>query len=142
MYIPKRYGESKIERCPFCESSDGKQQPTMINSQGISVCTKHKNSILDVENMKCICGEYLELLIGKFGPYFKCMNCGNINIRKVLEINDINDLSQESSNRPSNKNYDRKRSSINQNSNQPKSTESEIERKEIFIRSDDPRYFD
>ncbi len=137
MYIPKRYGESKIEKCPFCE--DSRTLPTVVNSQGFSVCLKHKNSILDVENMKCVCGEYLELLSGKFGPFFKCMECGNINLKKAFEFNIIKDISQDSGTKFSSKST----ASYNSRSSESDRPDSKHkERKEIFIRSDDPRYFD
>ena len=34
---------------------------------------------------------------GKFGAYFNCINCGNINLRKVFEINKekIDEFSKE-----------------------------------------------
>ncbi len=86
MFIPKRYGESKIEECPFC----GKQSTT-TNSQDIPVCMKHKDSLMN--EMKCICGEYLETLRGKWGLYFHCPKCGNVNKRKVFEINVVKDVS-------------------------------------------------
>ena len=79
MYIPKRYGESKIEDCPFC----GKQA-TIKNMQGLNVCQLHKDQMLP--DIKCVCGSYLELKIGRFGPYFNCLNCGNINLGKALEM--------------------------------------------------------
>ena len=37
--------------------------------------------------MKCICGSWLELRKGKFGPYFFCIKCGNISFRKAIEAN-------------------------------------------------------
>jgi hypothetical protein len=80
MYIPKRYGQSRIDNCPFC----GKIGVTK-NSQGVSTCKDHKDKL--VENLKCVCGEYLDLGVGKWGPYFRCINCGNINFRKAMEMN-------------------------------------------------------
>lgn len=80
MYIPKRYGQSKIENCPFC----GKTSVTK-NKQDIPVCTAHKDAQLD--DLKCICGEWLDLCSGKWGPYFRCMKCGNVSFKKVMEIN-------------------------------------------------------
>jgi len=79
MRIPKRYGQSKAQNCPFC----GKAAVTS-NKQGIPVCIKHKGDNLD---LKCVCGEYLDVKNGKFGPYFHCMNCGNINFNKGLSMN-------------------------------------------------------
>ena len=80
MRIPKIYGESKANECPFC----GKTAVTS-NTQGVPVCKEHKNKSLD--NLRCVCGDYLDLKNGKFGPYFSCMNCGNINFRKGLDMN-------------------------------------------------------
>ncbi|PIN87044.1 hypothetical protein COV19_01620 [Candidatus Woesearchaeota archaeon CG10_big_fil_rev_8_21_14_0_10_44_13] len=80
MYIPKRYGQSKSNRCPFCGT-----EAVFKNSQGIPVCRKHKESSLD--DLKCLCGSTLELKDGKFGPYFSCMRCGNVNFRRAMEIN-------------------------------------------------------
>ena len=65
----KIYGQSRIDACPFC-----KKQSTTVNSQGLPVCQKHKDAQLP--DMKCVCGDYLDIRRGKFGPYFYCMNCG------------------------------------------------------------------
>ena len=80
MYIPKRYGQSRIDPCPFC-----KKDATTKNKQQVPVCYAHKASILN--DLTCFCGDYLELKDGKFGIYFVCTNCGNINIKKALEMN-------------------------------------------------------
>jgi hypothetical protein len=80
MYIPKRYGESKVASCPFCSKT-----ATIKNSQDVPVCASHRDKTLP--DMKCACGEYLDLTSGKYGPYFRCMKCGNINFRKGLEMN-------------------------------------------------------
>lgn len=79
MYIPKRYGESQVTSCPFC----GKQS-TAKNKQGVLVCGSHKDT--DLEDIKCLCGSWLELRTGKWGPYFNCIKCGNINFKKGLEM--------------------------------------------------------
>jgi hypothetical protein len=79
MYIPKRYGESKVEKCPFCE-----KQGLVKNNQGLVVCTAHKET--GIPEVKCVCGSYLDMKEGKFGPYFNCINCGNINLKKGLEM--------------------------------------------------------
>lgn len=96
MYIPKRYGESGINNCPFC----GKISVTK-NIQGVPVCKMHKNENLD--DLKCVCGEYLDILEGKWGPYFRCMNCGNINFKKGLEMNPQVKSNQEHDNRQGSK---------------------------------------
>ncbi|MBD3248731.1 hypothetical protein GF336_01680 [Candidatus Woesearchaeota archaeon] len=79
MRIPKRYGQSKENVCPFC----GKNAVTE-NKQGIPVCMKHKEKFIDA---KCMCGNWLDVRKGKFGPYFFCIRCGNINFRKGMEMN-------------------------------------------------------
>lgn len=80
MRIPKRYGESQVVNCPFC----GKTAVTK-NSQQVPVCTAHKDN--ELKNLKCVCGEWLDILPGKWGPYFRCLTCGNINFKKGLEMN-------------------------------------------------------
>ena len=80
IHIPKRYGQSQITGCPFCG-----QQSTTTNSQKIPVCVKHKER--ELQNLKCMCGSYLDLQHGKFGPFFTCWKCGSVNMRKALELN-------------------------------------------------------
>ena len=80
MYIKKRYGESRITNCPFC----GKQAVT-TNPEGVPVCLKHKGKKLPI--MKCACGEWLDVQSGKWGTYFNCMRCGNINFSKGMDMN-------------------------------------------------------
>jgi hypothetical protein len=117
MYIPKRYGQSKVESCPFC----GKIA-TVKNNQDIPVCVKHKNTPLP--NLKCSCNSYLDLKKGKFGAYFHCLNCGNINMRKALALNpDIG--------KPQTK---------PETTSEIKSVEKTEDKKEITINSDDVNY--
>jgi len=119
MYIPKKYGQSKVNSCPFCGKTAVSE-----NSQGIPVCLDHKKDKLD--NLKCVCGEYLDLRTGKFGPYFFCMNCGNINFKKVLEMNSItNDVKKEVVKKENNSSYNEKKHNP----------------KEITITSEDVEYF-
>ena len=80
MRIPKRYGESRVDNCPFC----GKIA-VVRNKEGVPTCSAHKSEKL--KEMKCICGNWLELRKGKYGPYFFCIKCGNINFRKAIEAN-------------------------------------------------------
>ena len=124
MYIPKRYGQSRVDKCPFC----GKQA-TISNAQGVPVCAAHKDSVL--KDLKCVCGEYLDIRNGKFGAYFNCINCGNMNMRKALEINEVKSEGKpkEIPESPSERIEDYKKS---QNTKKPKET---------TIRSDDPDYF-
>ena len=112
MYIPKKYGQSRIDKCPFCQ-----KQATAISRQKIPVCAAHKEEMLD--DLRCICGSALDILHGKFGVFFSCMKCGNMNLRKVLEFNSVKPKM--------------KKETFSQKGTKPK---------EITVRSDDPRYFD
>jgi hypothetical protein len=80
MYIPKKYGSYKVDRCPFCD-----KQAIAKSKQGVPVCLSHKD--LAIEDFRCQCNGYLDLMDGKFGPYFKCMKCGNISFSRALEMN-------------------------------------------------------
>lgn len=136
MRIPKRYGDYKVERCPFC-----KKQATGQNSEGVPVCYEHKNSTLP--ELKCICGSYLEMRKGKFGVFFTCIKCGNINRNKAFEINDM--VSMRSAEpaksaalmRPSDPRQEEK-SGANLTSTKKKQEPREM--REIIVRADDP-YF-
>ncbi len=110
MYLRKAYGQSKINKCPFCI-----QQATIVNKQGINVCSYHREAVLN--DLKCICGNVLDPRTGKFGLYFNCSRCGNVNLKKVLEINEIKDMNP------------------NKKENKPKDKQ-----REITIRSDDAWY--
>jgi hypothetical protein len=120
MYIPKKYGESKVENCPFC----GKSAVTK-NDQGLPVCSTHK--LTKLGELKCICGEYLDMRIGKWGVYFICTRCGNINLKKALEMNPMITPTEARS-----KDFTLK----------SMKAEPPQKRKVETIRSDDPRYFD
>jgi len=75
----KKYGESRLDKCPFCS-----KQATAKNKQGLLVCLEHKEFVLP--DIKCLCGSWLDIRSGKYGPYFVCINCGNINLKKGLEM--------------------------------------------------------
>lgn len=75
----KTYGMSKTSDCPFC----GKIA-IATTKEGLNVCRNHKESKLEV--IKCTCKSWLEQKAGKFGPYFHCINCGNINFAKAMEM--------------------------------------------------------
>ena len=79
MRIPKKYGMSRIDKCPFCGN-----RAIAKNSQGLLVCKEHKD--FKLPDIRCVCGSWLEIRTGKYGPYFFCMNCGNINLKKGLEM--------------------------------------------------------
>ena len=140
MFIPKKYGESRIGKCPFCE-----KQATTINKQGIAVCVTHREDTLD--DLKCVCGETLDILKGKFGIFFKCIDCGNMNLKKVLEFNAVKAKNHnfKGSNVKNSDNDDcgtsddsgNKTQKINNGNKNPNKTKTEI-----TVRSDDPRYFD
>ncbi len=125
MRIPKRYGQSKSELCPFC----GKNGVTQ-NSQGISVCTNHKNDKLF--DVKCLCGEWLDVKKGKWGPYFNCMKCGNINFKKGMEMNQNKKISS-----PVKEDSFKKEKDSERKISQKESYKKETQRKEITITSDE-----
>ncbi|MCF7872204.1 hypothetical protein K9L97_04170 [Candidatus Woesearchaeota archaeon] len=80
MFRKKIYGASKIDECFICG-----EQSTIKNKQGLTTCQKHKDEeLLDV---KCACGDWLDIKQGKYGTFFLCMQCGPINLKKGLEIN-------------------------------------------------------
>ena len=114
MYIPRKYGQSRIDRCPFCQ-----KQATTMNKQSVPVCSSHKQEALG--DLKCACGSTLDMMHGKFGIFFSCMKCGSINLKKVLDMNAIKPKS---------------------NSGKTDSINKKNEGKTITVRSDDPRYFD
>ena len=114
MFIPKKYGQSKVDKCPFCQ-----KHATAMNSQKVPVCQSHKDEVID--NLRCVCGLELETMHGKFGTFFSCVKCGNINMKKALEFNAL------------------KPKMHNENFSQRAKTQSN---KEMTVRSDDPRYFD
>ena len=121
MRIPKKYGQSKIDRCPFCDKT-----AVMKNSQDVPVCVQHKNAKL--ENLKCICGEWLDVSSGKYGPYFRCLNCGNVSFTKGLEMNpQIGKVGEAKEKIAEKKEMD--------------SQSIPAIKKETIIRSDDPNYF-
>lgn len=101
MRIPKRYGESKRYECPFC----GKSAVTE-NFQGVPVCLAHKNE--ELTNLRCTCGEYVDLLRGKFGPYFHCMKCGNVAFNRIIELNEMALEDQAARSKPVEKNEEKK----------------------------------
>ena len=113
MRIPKKYGESKVDKCPFCQ-----RHATAVNSQKVPVCQSHRHEKLD--NLKCICGMELEMLHGKFGTFFSCVKCGSISMKKAMEYNDVKPKMQAGN--------------FSQN--------AKSQSREMTVRSDDPRYFD
>src|SRR3989338_2481836 len=82
MFIPKKYGQSQIKTCPWCQGV-----ALTENSQKVPVCLKHKDNYF--ENVKCSCGKFVDLMNGKFGSFFICINCGIISMKKALEVNQL-----------------------------------------------------
>ncbi len=80
MYIPKRYGESKISKCPFCG-----RDAYYKNKQNVPVCKDHKDQ--QISEMRCACGSWLEMKHGKYGVFYICIHCGPINMKKALDMN-------------------------------------------------------
>ena len=80
MRIKKVYEEHKVSKCPFCDG------PAITrNEQKVPVCMRHKDELL--QDLKCSCGEYIDVKIGKYGPFFTCINCNIVKFKKGLEIN-------------------------------------------------------
>ena len=65
----KVYGQSKVETCMFCDKN-----ATLVNSQGVPACLKHKEKIL--EDKRCICGEWMSVKSSKWGAFYLCPSCG------------------------------------------------------------------
>ncbi len=124
----KVYGESKLPYCYFC----GKIA-TRKNDNGLEVCYLHTKAVM--EEIKCTCGSWLEQRSGKFGAYFNCANCGNINLAKVAEMKAI--MKQKEGNvTTTNTNL------VSTPSFTPPKKIEPKERKEIVISSRDAEYFD
>jgi len=77
----KVYGESGGQVCPFCGG-----QTTTKNAQGLPVCRHH---VSDEINLKCACGDWLDVKESKYGTFFICFRCGPVSYRKGLEMNNL-----------------------------------------------------
>src|SRR3989338_1540626 len=110
MHFRKRYGESRVDSCPFC----GKQGVAK-NLQGVPVCLAHKDEVLS--DLKCACGSYVDVKSGKWGAYASCFRCGNVNLKKVLEMN------------PQQK--------VKEKEQETQHQKKQEERKEVVVRSDE-----
>ena len=142
MYIPKKYGESRIDKCPFCN-----QQATMKNTQQIPVCSRHRETLMD--DLICACGSTLEMKDGKWGAYFSCYRCGNMNLRKALEINHGRQLQKGAVQQKEEKSADAQKTKRDayeahkdNSSEQDEQMQEQSQKEEMVVRSDDPRYFD
>lgn len=80
MRLPKRYGQSSVDTCPFCGA-----QAYSKNRQGVPVCKNHAQT--DLPDLKCICGGWLDQRESKFGVFYTCMRCGPVSFRKMMEVN-------------------------------------------------------
>lgn len=79
----KTYGSYKTDVCPYCGSGTFSK-----NAIGLPVCKEHSTTT-ESPSYKCICGDWVDVLVGKYGVYARCMRCGNQNIRRILEINEL-----------------------------------------------------
>ncbi len=137
MRFKKVYGASKVDKCPFC----GKQAVTE-NSAGVPVCLTHKDASLP--ELKCICGEWLDVQSGKFGPYFRCMRCGNVSWSKAMRANpDFEAAVQGSQQKPQARQNEPSKASVQQAApSSPKQFKPESsEKKETVIRSDELDFY-
>ncbi len=125
----KTYGDYKRNNCSFC----GKYA-TQKTETGLDVCRDHLKAKL--EEIKCTCGSWLEQRNGKFGPYFNCLNCGNFNFNKGMEIKAITMKDQ-----PTTKTITSKKPKTSSKPFQRTSYEKKNP-KEITITSNDVEYFD
>ena len=73
---------SSASNCFFCEN-----KATTRNSDGLMVCERHRKEVFQAP---CpYCGGTLEVMNGRYGEYFKCLNikCDqNISIKKYKKI--------------------------------------------------------
>jgi hypothetical protein len=70
-----------MENCPFCG-----RLATVKNEQNVPVCTTHRGAFLE---LKCLCGKPLDVMNGKYGVYGNCLKCGNMSLKKALDVNNI-----------------------------------------------------
>ncbi len=78
----KVYGKSKILSCPFCSRT-----ATQKNGQGLDVCFRHTKEFLN--DVKCLCSGLLEIRQGNYGAYFHCHGCGNLSLKRGMEIREM-----------------------------------------------------
>ncbi len=139
-YRKKVYGSYKRITCPFCERG-----ATHKNEQGLDVCHKHTKEVF--QEIKCLCGSWLELRSGKFGAYFNCIKCGNMNYDKAMTIKERTDkrfAGEIEKNKPElseskNNNFEKECYGSTNNFNKKREKNKP---KEIIITSNDVEYFD
>jgi hypothetical protein len=127
--IPKRYGQSRLNHCPFCS-----KQAVAENSQGIPVCPHHKGAELI---LKCRCNEFLDIHKGRWGAYCKCLNCGNMNLQRALEINPLPKAHMSDEEKKRLLNINRKRDQKEEFQTRSKDRPYKNEPQEIIISSKD-----
>lgn len=108
------------------------------NSQEVPVCQRHKDK--DLDGLKCACGSYLDIKNGKFGIFFTCMNCGIVNMKKALEINEGNLLKEEKTFQNAEVSSEKKEQ--DKTEHKQRSISKDEIKKEITVMPDDPRFFD
>ena len=75
----KVFGQYKTDTCPFC----GKQA-FVKNKAKLAVCKDHVDT--EYPLLKCLCGNWLDVIPGKYGNYCNCIRCGNISLDKALAM--------------------------------------------------------
>ncbi|MFW5746526.1 MAG: hypothetical protein ACOCWQ_03170 [Nanoarchaeota archaeon] len=76
----KEWGAYKTDICVFCGAPAYSK-----NSVKLPVCKNHKET--GYPDLKCFCGSWIDVRMGKYGAYCQCLKCGNLNLAKVLEYN-------------------------------------------------------
>ncbi|MFH1400768.1 MAG: hypothetical protein ABIH41_04565 [Nanoarchaeota archaeon] len=110
----KVYGSYHVDNCVFCG-----RQATVKNPQKFPVCQEHIAKKL--EDIKCACGDWLDIREGKFGTFFTCFHCGAISLHKGLEMMRMTQKKEVKKDAPTPRDTARPR--------------------EVTVRSDDPLYF-
>ena len=128
----KQYGQSKLDRCSFCSSI-----ATQTTKEGVLVCRHHLQQ--KMQDIQCTCGSWLEQKSGKFGPYFTCFNCGNINFNKALEMKALMPVGNKNPLLPITKQSIKKEESFEERENRIR--REERRGKETTITSNDVEYF-
>jgi len=79
----KIYGQSQNTTCIFCGTA-----ATTKNWQKLPVCRAHVEE--ELEDIRCTCGEYLDVHESKWGAFFSCIKCGSMSLQKGLEMKELN----------------------------------------------------
>ena len=62
--------------CVFC-----KKAALHENDQDLPVCKDHKNK--EMQDKRCICGEYMDVKKGRWGAFYLCPQCGPHSLSKA-----------------------------------------------------------